>query len=305
MITKTEIISPAPPYNFRLTAGFGSIYPATYTQVNDETQIYERLLNIDGDIIFASVRSIGSTSNPKLSVQLTGSELGDIKITKAITQLKWVLGCDQDLSDFYKIVSNDHFFKEIIDCLHGLHVPMKGSIFESFVLAILGQQISNNIANAIRKTFIQTYGLKHVMKGNPFFCFPTPETVASISIENLMKLKLSRRKSEYINGIAHLALDSTSLLYPEPNLSDDETIRHYIKIRGVGEWTASWVLANGKGSLDSFPNGDLALRKIISNQYFGGQLQTEEVIKGFAERWAPWRTYATTYLFGALRRSLV
>ena len=305
MLTKTTTISPTPPYNFERTAGFGAIYPATYTHGDKGTPTYERLLNINSNIIFASVRSIGSTSKPKLSLELTGTELNATEITGSVALIEWVLGCDQDLSKFYSMISEDHFFNGIVTAQHGLHVPMKGSIFESFVLAILGQQISNNIANSIRKTFIETYGSKRVIKGTPFFCFPTPETVTALNIETLMKLKLSRRKAEYISGIAKLALDNASALHPEPNLSDEEVIKHYMGIRGVGEWTAHWALANGIGSLDSFPSGDLALRKIISKHYFEDTLQTEEVVKDFAKKWSPWRTYATTYLFGALRQSLV
>ena len=305
MLTKTTTISPVSPYNFELTAGFGALYPAIYTQDCEPAPTYQRLLNVNDTIVLSSVRSIGNTEHPKLSLELTGTELNIENITEAVSQIKWVLGCDQDLSQFYRMTSNDHFFNRIIASQHGLHVPMRGSIFESFVLAILGQQISNNIANSIRKTFIETYGLKRVIKGSPFYCFPTPETITGTNIESLMKLKLSRRKAEYLIGIAQLALDNDSILNPEPHLNDDEIIKHYMTIRGVGEWTAHWALSNGKGSLDSFPSGDLALRKIISNQYFDGKLQTEEVIKNFARTWSPWRTYATTYLFGAIRKSLV
>ena len=92
MLTKTTTISPTPPYNFERTAGFGAIYPATYTQGDKGTPTYERLLNINSNIIFASVRSIGSTSKPKLSLELTGTELNATEITESVAQIEWGTG---------------------------------------------------------------------------------------------------------------------------------------------------------------------------------------------------------------------
>ena len=58
-------------------------------------------------------------------------------------------------------------------------------------------------------------------------------------------------------------------------------------------------------SPDALPLGDLALRRIVSSLYFDGEPITDELLGPFSARWSPWRTYATVYLFTALRAGIV
>ena len=76
-------------------------------------------------------------------------------------------------------------------------------------------------------------------------------------------------------------------------------------LRGVGQWTAQWALVRALGRPDGFPAGDLALRRTVSRLYFGGAEITDGELLEFSERWSPWRSYATAYLFAALRAGRV
>ena len=80
--------------------------------------------------------------------------------------------------------------------------------------------------------------------------------------------------------------------------------RHYMDLRGVGHWTAQWVLVRALGRPDAFPSGDLALQRAISNLYFNRDKLTAEQIEEFSQRWSPFRTYATIYMFTALRAGM-
>ena len=65
--------------------------------------------------------------------------------------------------------------------------------------------------------------------------------------------------------------------------------------------TAQWVLIRALGRPDAFPTGALALRRAVSRVFCGGKALSDAQLEEFSRRWAPWRTYATVYLFTALR----
>ena len=72
----------------------------------------------------------------------------------------------------------------------------------------------------------------------------------------------------------------------------------------MGQWTAQWVLIRSLGRPDALPLGDLALRRAVSKLYFGGDEINDSQLEEFSRRWSPWRTYATVYLFTALRQGM-
>jgi DNA-3-methyladenine glycosylase II len=66
-------------------------------------------------------------------------------------------------------------------------------------------------------------------------------------------------------------------------------------------WSAQWVLSRALGRPDAFPVGDLALKRIVSQLYFGGESMTDAELGDFSQRWSPFRSLATSYLFAALK----
>jgi DNA-3-methyladenine glycosylase II len=124
-------------------------------------------------------------------------------------------------------------------------------------------------------------------------------------VEELQRLKLSRRKAEYIQGIAAAALGESNGLEALRQLPDAEVVEQLRQLRGVGPWTAQWVLIRALDRPDAFPLGDLALRRTVSQLYFNGADLDDTRLEEFSRRWSPWRTCATIYLFTALRAGMV
>ena len=88
-------------------------------------------------------------------------------------------------------------------------------------------------------------------------------------------------------------------------MSDEDVVKRVVELRGVGVWTAQWVLIRALGRPDGLPLGDLALRRVVSRSYFGGSEIDDAQLADFAQRWSPWRAYATVYLFAAVRQGMV
>ena len=70
-------------------------------------------------------------------------------------------------------------------------------------------------------------------------------------------------------------------------------------------WTAQWTLIRAVGRPDALPLGDLALRRVVSRLFMDGAEVTDGQVEDIAQRWSPYRTYATVYLFSELRTGAV
>ena len=301
MTRETTFIDPAAPFDFDLTPGYHTYFQGRYGADSLENGVYRRLLDLEGNLVLASVSSAGSVQQPRLQIELQGERLNAENVARASDLVSWLLGADQRLTPFYRMADGDPTLSGITERFCGLHLPHTATVFESLVLAILGQQISTQVARVIRTLLIETHGPRLVVDGVPYYAFPRPEQLAEVPVEELRGLKLSWRKAEYVHGIAMEALEETDGLESLHQLDDREAVSRVMRLRGVGPWTAQWLLVRALGRPDALPLGDLALRRAVSNLYFDGQPVKDGEVKQFSRRWSPWRSYATVYMFAAMR----
>ena len=130
------------------------------------------------------------------------------------------------------------------------------------------------------------------MRGGLAYAFPTRESIAAASEDELFALGFSRRKAEYVIGLARSELDFHAL----DRLPDAEIAERLVAIRGLGEWTADWYLARHLGRPHAWPAGDLALRKAVRFFY-----RHVEDIRSFGATLHPFQNLSAHYLLFGLR----
>ncbi len=297
----TATIHPVAPFDFELTAGYHTYFQSRYGADTMEDGVYRRLVDLGDKLVLASVRSAGTTDDPELALELQGSELSPEDVDRAKEKVSWLLGVDQDLAPFYELGRADGVMSGLVERFHGLHLPHTATVFEALVLAVLGQQISTSVARIIRTLMIETFGPSAGFDGETYFAFPSPEAIWASSPAELHTMKLTQRKAEYVHGLAGAALDSAVGLESLGSLTDQEIVARLTALRGVGLWTAQWTLIRALGRPDALPLGDLALRRVVSRLFMDGSDVTDAQVEEIARRWSPYRTYATVYLFSALR----
>ncbi len=172
--------------------------------------------------------------------------------------------------------------------LRGLRPPLAPDPWESLVTSITAQQVSLHAAFAIRNRLIESFG---VGLGRAY-AFPTRERLAGTDSEELLPLGFSRRKAEYVVGLARAEIDLDSLAL----LPDEEVKSQLVAVKGIGEWTADWFLARHLARPRAWPAGDLALRKAVIAFYPG----TED-LRAFGERFDPFQNLSAYYLLIGLR----
>lgn len=296
-------ITPTPPYDFDLTAGYATYFRGQYGAEIYREGIFRRLLDCRGQLCLVGVRSLGRVDSPLLEVEIetTGTMLDESLISEVKRQVAWILGTDQELRPFYSMAMNDSALGPLAVGLRGLHVPHTASVYEALVLAILGQQISSHVARMVRTLLVETYGPSAEVSGVTYYSFPRPEAIVAAGVGGLRVIKFSARKCEYIVDIAARVASGELDLEGLHHQSDEDVVHTLVGIRGVGLWTAQWLLIRALGRTDGFPHGDLALRRLLGVLVNGSFPLNSEAVLQYSRRWSPFRSYITTYLLAAAR----
>jgi DNA-3-methyladenine glycosylase II len=197
-----------------------------------------------------------------------------------------LLGTEFDLDSFYAFAATEPVLARIVEQVRGLRPPLAPDPFESLVTSITAQQVSLHSAFAIRSRLIERFG---VPVGR-VYAFPTRERIALASEEELFEVGFSRRKAEYVVGLARAEIDLDGL----GALPDDEVKSQLVALRGIGEWTAEWFLARHLARPRAWPVGDLALRKAVEHFY------GERDERAAGARFEPFQNLSAHYLLAGL-----
>lgn len=184
--------------------------------------------------------------------------------------------------------SGDPVMAALIRQYAGLTLVSRGDAFATLARSIVGQQISVKAADAVWARVLA--------------CLATlaPASVLARTPEELAACGLSRRKVEYLVDLAR-HFESGRLVPGDWGRQDDETlIRELSAVRGIGRWTAEMFLIFNQLRPDIFPLDDIGLQRAVFQHYFGGEKQPRAVLAAFGERWRPWRSVATWYLWRSL-----
>lgn len=189
----------------------------------------------------------------------------------------------------HELARRDPGMAELVERYSGEALVSRGDAFGTLARSIVGQQISVKAADAIWRRFAERVGEV------------TPQSVLRMGESGLLEgCGLSKRKVEYLGNLA--CLFSTGQLDPAVwTVQDDQqVIESLVAVRGIGRWTAEMFLIFHLLRPDVFPLDDIGLQCAVSERYFAGEKVTRRMLAEFGERWRPWRSVATWYLWRSL-----
>ncbi|MBV8079712.1 MAG: DNA-3-methyladenine glycosylase 2 family protein, partial [Actinobacteria bacterium] len=190
------------------------------------------------------------TREVRIEAALGGVDVSPLDDEIAPVVLK-LLGAEFELDPFYAWSLGQPVLGEIVPRIVGFRPPLAPDPFESLVTSITAQQVSLFAAFAIRNRLIEAFG----ERVGAAHAFPTRERVARAEESELVALGFSRRKAEYVIGLARDPIDLDALA----GLDDDEVRARLTAIRGLGAWTAEWFLARHLARPRAWPAGDLGV----------------------------------------------
>jgi DNA-3-methyladenine glycosylase II len=162
-------------------------------------------------------------------------------------------------------------------------------LYGALLFQITGQQLS---VAATRRILSRVEGL---FGGH----LPSPAELLGLDPGQLRAAGLSWRKISTLRDLAARLADGRLDQDVLSRLPDDELMAELTAIPGIGPWTVQGALIIALGREDVVLQGDLALRKAVRAAYRLGRLPTEEEVLAIAEKWRPYRSLATSYLFSA------
>ena len=208
---------------------------------------------------------------------------------------------DLDLAPFYALAEADPLLRGAVEAHYGLRLIGISDLFEAVSWGIIGQQINLAFAHTLKRRLVEAYGEFIEANGERYWLFPSAERIAELSPSALQELQMTGRKSEYLIGVARLIADGQlskqALALAE---TAEEAERRLTAIRGIGPWTAHYVLMRCLRLPTAFPADDVGLQNAVRLLTGMDRKPTREELRQLAAAWSGWESYATFYLWRTL-----
>ncbi|MFZ0313931.1 MAG: DNA-3-methyladenine glycosylase [Candidatus Korobacteraceae bacterium] len=185
----------------------------------------------------------------------------------------------------------------------GLQQETTQSIFEALLESIIYQQLNGKVAATItaRVKALFPENTKRIRTRRGLVDgFPTPEQILAASEEHLRSAGLSRAKMLAIRDLAAKTLDETVPTVKQAHkMSDEDLIERLDTVRGIGRWTVEMLLIFRLGRPDVLPVDDYGVRKGFAKMRKLAELPKPKELMAYGERWKPYRSVASWYMWRA------
>ena len=297
----TLLIEPRAPFRLDLTAWALRRRPHNTIDRWDGLA-YQRVVDIDeGAPIAIAARLQDVSGVPRLSITLAGRSIDaptELLVRNAVERL---LGPSLDLSSFAAMAELDPILAPLAVRMRGLKPPRFPTVFEALVNGIACQQLSLAVGIHLLNRLTATYGRPAADGGDDASAFPGPEQLAGVRPDALRRHGFSSSKARTIVDAARAIVSGELDLESLRDLDDQAVMERLIRLRGVGRWTAEYVLLRGLGRLQVFPGDDVGAHNKLRRFFDIDADLNYDSVKRLVARWQP---FAGMVYFHLLLESL-
>lgn len=255
---------------------------------------YCRVLAIRDKPMLVAVTQRGKA----LDVTVTGKCLPPEAKQRVASTLERLLGIREDLSEFYEFSSRHTRLHKLAARFRGLKPPRFATVFEALVNGITCQQLSLTVGIIFLNRLAERCGL-------PFkpgsYAFPRPDDLAVLDPADLRPLGYSGSKARALIEVAQSVAAGQLDLEELAEFDDRQCVDRLTALRGVGRWTAEYVLLRGLGRINVFPGDDVGARNSLERWlHLRNKLDYERVQKVLSK----WKSYGGLIFLHLLLKSL-
>jgi len=256
-----------------------------------------KVIKIDDQMILLKVTS----DNKEISISFL-NKTPDKPIKTQVVRYVWdMFDLGTNLSEFYSAMKGDSILERLTEKYFGLRVIKINDLFEALSWAVIGQQINLKFAYTLKKRLVEGYGEGLKYKGEEYWLFPKPQVIADLDVSELKELQFTTRKAEYIISLAKYMTNGELTMEKLEDLKSYEAIhKRLLALRGVGNWTADYVIMKCFNLDKAFPISDVGLHNALKNILELSEKPSIDEIEKMAEKWRGWESYATFYLWRSL-----
>ncbi|MFL5665068.1 MAG: DNA-3-methyladenine glycosylase family protein [Ktedonobacteraceae bacterium] len=296
MIQESFLVHPHSPFRLDLTVW--ALRRRTHNRIDQwNGTVYTRVLLVDHVPVKVCVSQRQADNNPELQVNVCSPapvEQGTAKIKEALQRM---LGLQVDVTGFYMLAKKDPLLSPLAQHFLGLKPPRFPSLFEALLNAFACQQVSLDVGIMLLNRLTATYGMKFADGQPALSAFPEPAALANASIERIRTLGVSHQKARAITELATALVKNQRDFSMLGAMNNEEAKTSLSSMRGVGRWTAEYVLLRGLGRLDTFPGDDVGAQKNLQQLLHLEEKPPYEKVK---ELTSPWQPYAGFVYFHLL-----
>jgi DNA-3-methyladenine glycosylase II len=285
---------PKPPYDFQKALTFLEFFKPMKDKDMSDNQRLVKAVDLGEQSVLFCVHSSGSLEEPELkTVIFSLVPISDSIFERAKDRISFSLSIDDDLTEFYRIGREDEVFSPIIDTLYGYHQAKFLTPFENACWAIISQRTPMNVAKIIRDRLTQTYGSFLHWDNKDYYAFPSVEKLVDIGYDELNGVIHNQRKTDYLLSVieAFSKVDENDLRYNEYEKVKD----WLLGIKGIGDWSASFILLRGLGRMDEVPITEKVLGDVLRKLY---QIKDVQEIKNIGGNYKKNQGYWAHYIRG-------
>lgn len=280
-------LEPVPPFRLDLTVWTLRRRPDNVVDRWDG-HTYRRVLPLLGGPVEISVTQVEPPEMPRLRVSVDGQPLHSGLKAAVTSALERLLGVRIDLAGFYRLAAREKQLGHLARRFQGMKPPRYATVFESAIVGVASQQVSRTVSILVLNRLTAGYGTEFHAHGTTAHAFPRPEDLARLVPAELRPLGFSRQKERAICELAQSVAGESVDLEGLAALSDEAAIEHLCSLRGVGRWTAEYVLLRGLGRTQIFPGDDVGARNNLRRWLRLERPLDYEAVHRTLERWHPY-----------------
>jgi DNA-3-methyladenine glycosylase II len=293
-------LSPTAPFRLDLTAWALRRRPENQVDRWDGTT-YQRIICIRGSIAELSVRQSQSRGRPRLEVHVSGRRFGPATKAEITMLLTRMLGLQIDLTPFYRMAARDGKLNQLAERYRGLKPVQFPTVFEALANAFACQQFTMAAGLQLLNRLAKLGSVATNAREGTRFGFPRPADLARMLPRVFRGLGFSGQKARAFRELSRNILNGVFDLNVLAHQTNEAAIASLLELRGVGRWTAEYVLLRGLGRLDVFPGDDVGARNRLAKWLHRSRPMNYASVHRALDRWQP---YAGFIYFHMLMESL-
>lgn len=307
-------IAPKPPFDLAFGARFFASRsfhplnhpaPAAADDLASRSLTFQTAQNGNGVEIQLSQKRPGSG---KLTVRwrtlpwskTNGVPVGDVTRADVRDIVRRIFSLDLDLEPFYKQANTDFRLAGPFSRVVGFKPVLAPNVFDAALWAIVGQQVTFTFARTLKHRLQKRYGRALRTESGLVQLTPEPKTLSRTKVNSLRALQLSESKANYIHNLSRAIVSGDLDLESLSRKPYDLAIEELVALKGIGVWTANYILMRGAGHRDALPLGDAGLKRAVRNAYGLQANPAPDLIEKYAEPFRPYRSLYTMYLWQTL-----
>ena len=247
---------------------------------------YRRVLPFEPGAAAVEVRQTRPENRPKIEVRVTGMGANGSTKSAVTAALERLLGLRIDLTEFYRFSTSDPRLSRLATRFRGMKPPRFLTVFEALTNAIACQQVTLSLGIQLLNKVASRYGVSS--DEGSTYAFPRPEDLADRRPDEFRRLGFSRQKGRAMIELARSITSGQFGLEALADEDDDAAIERLRAHRGIGRWSAEYVLLRGLGRTHIFPGDDVGARNRLQHLLRLRQKLDYPAVRRRLHRWRPY-----------------